>query len=137
LGNRDMILELFLKLHFEASHSLEEREAEHTHRWRVEAGVRGTPHEGRLISLPILRNLLEPVIGELAGTYLNRNPNLDPSSQAYPTCENLAVYLFRSFEDRLTHYLETNPNDLRMTSVSVAVDELSGEETGWARLSVD
>ncbi len=128
-----MTMELFLKLRLNASHSLEEVETPHEHVWRIEAGFSGPVAEGRIVSLPALRARLEPIVDRLRGTHLNSHPELDPDSRAYPTCESLAIYLADKFQRTVR---EAGWDSIRLTQIQISVDEMDGEETGSARLTL-
>lgn len=128
-----MTMELFLKLRLKATHSLEEVEAPHEHVWRIEAGFSGPVAEGRIVSLPALRNRLEPIVDRLRGTYLNSNPDLDADSRAYPTCESLTYYFAEKFQNTVK---EAGWNGVRLTQIQISVDEMDGLETGSARLTL-
>lgn len=127
-------LELLMTFRLRATHSLEEREAPHEHVWRIEMGLTGPLHEGRVHSMPALREILFPAVGKLEGTFLNENGHLDGSSRAYPTCECLASYFEKAFEDCLRN---ARLESLRLTFIQVTVEELNGDETGSARLTLD
>jgi 6-pyruvoyl-tetrahydropterin synthase len=126
-------MDMRLKFRLPASHSLEEREEVHAHVWRVQVSVTGPLHEGRIASMPLLRTVLEPAIRRLENTVLNENPHLEETLRPFPTCENLALHFERSF----THQLNQANLSLRLTEIEVFVDELSGEETGSARLRLN
>ncbi len=124
-------LEMFLKFQLRAKHSLDEREEAHEHIWRIEVGVTGEIQQGRIASMPHLRAVLEPAVSALQGKFLNADPLLDPDTRAFPTCEHLAYYFEAEFKKRLT----TENIAVRLTQIQVFVDELSGEETGSAKLT--
>lgn len=126
-------MELFLKLRLAATHSLEEVEAPHEHVWRIEAGFSGPVAEGRIVSLPALRARLEPIVDRLQGTHLNSNSDLDPNSRAYPTCESLTFYFAEKFQATVN---EAGWDSVRLTQIQISVDEMDGEETGSARLTL-
>jgi 6-pyruvoyl-tetrahydropterin synthase len=125
-------MELFLKFKLPATHSLEEREEAHAHVWRIEVGITGPLEDGRVVSMPVLQEALEPEVQKLRGTFLNKNSLLDEASRAYPTCECLAQYFEKAFERRL---IEAGINVL-LTQITIAVDEMDGEETGSVKLTI-
>ncbi len=128
-----MTMELFLKFRLAALHSLEEVETPHEHVWRIEAGFSGPVEHGRIVSLPALRNRLEPVVDRLQGTFLNSNPSLDAASRTYPTCESLALYFAEAFQKTVK---EAAWDRVKLTQIQISVDEMTGEETGSARLTL-
>jgi len=127
-------MELLLKFPLPATHCLEEREEPHEHTWRIEVGMTGPLDEGRVVSLPAVRNAFEPAIAELRGTFLNENPHLDPQTRKFPTCECLALHLEKKFNDQLK---QNGWNAIKLTQIHIAVEEVDGEETGSARLILD
>lgn len=129
-----MQVEVFVTVKLKALHSLEEREAPHQHIWRVTAGITGRRKEGRVVSLPLFRARLEEVLKPLQGTNLNQNRTLNAETRKNPTCENLCFYLREVFDQAVQKYLADPDLGIRLASIEVAVDEMSGEETGFARL---
>lgn len=67
------LLELFVKVRFSATHSLDERETPHGHIWNIRAGITGPLVEGRIVSLPELLEAFGQEMKELEGTFLNEN----------------------------------------------------------------
>jgi 6-pyruvoyl-tetrahydropterin synthase len=129
-----MTTELLLKFEFLASHSLSVREEPHPHLWRMEVVLSGEPREGMIVNLPEVRTAFETVVASLSNTFLNKNPLLDASAKATPTCETLSAYFFRRFEDVLhRQFLLCNPT-LKLKSVQVAICEPDGFEWGAAKL---
>lgn len=124
--------ELFLRFALPASHSLDEREERHRHDWKVQVGVTGPLEDGRIVSMPALREALEPAVGALRGTFLNENPCLSAEARAYPTCEYLALY----FESAFTECLAKAQMPLALTRIEVAVDEIEGTESASAALTL-
>ncbi len=125
-------MELFLKFRLAATHSLEEREEPHAHIWRIEVGLTGPVEEGRVISMPALHAILDPEVRKLQGTFLNKNILLDEASRAFPTCECLAEYFEKAFDRALA----AQGCKVLLTQIHIAVDEIDGQETGSARLTI-
>ncbi len=123
-------IEMFLKFPLPATHSLDEREEAHGHVWQIQVSVTGPLREGRVESMPLLREIFEPEILRLKDTFLNGNTHIEETLRSAPTCENLCLHFEQAFSSRLT---EAGLNT-RITSIEVAVQELTGEETGSARL---
>jgi 6-pyruvoyl-tetrahydropterin synthase len=126
-------LELFLKFQLHATHSLDEREEAHAHVWRIEVGLAGPLEQGRISSMPALRDALDPEVAKLRQTFLNENPVLDARARRYPTCECLAYH----FADAFARTLKTAGFPVTLTQIQVSVDELSGEETGSVKLTLN
>ena len=126
-----MKLTLYSKLEFLATHSLEEREEAHPHRWKMVVGVSGPQDKGRVVSLPLLRDLLIEPIAPLSDTYLNENAALDEDTRRFPTCENLAFYFFPLAQKLLQEKISP---ELFVESVEVSVQEPDGVEHGYCVL---
>ncbi len=129
--NMNRAVELFIKVRFSATHSLNERETPHTHVWNVEAGLTGPLIEGRIVSLPELLAEFGEETKVLEGTFLNANPALDPESRTFPTCENLIFYFEQAFKNRIA---KAGWNNVELTELRISVVELDGREYGTARL---
>lgn len=132
---KPMKSELVLKFVFEASHSLAGYETPHPHLWRLEVSFTGQPLEGKVIDIVRAREVILSQVGLIQKTYLNTNPLLDPATQKAPTCETLSLF----FWNRITHLVDTqfrseNPTT-QLHSVSIAICNMDGEETGLVRLS--
>lgn len=125
-----MKLELIVNLSLEADHSLEENEAQHSHRWDIEVGLTGEPKQGRILSLPFAHRIFDDVLKPLRNTYLNNNSYLDKDSREFPTCENLASFLMTKFSLSLAG----EAPGVRIGSVQVGVWEDTGL-LGSARLT--
>ncbi len=123
-------LELSLGFRLQAKHSLYERETAHEHVWRIRVGVTGPVKDGRIVSMPALREAFEPEVRKLDGSFLNENALLDVESRKFPTCECLAFYFEKSFASKLQQHFP----ELKLTEVEVSVDELDGEQTGSVKL---
>lgn len=128
-----MKLELAVNLTLTASHSLEEREAPHVHRWDIQVGLEGNLEQGRVVSLTQAQELFSSTLIPLQNTFLNNNNNLDESTRACPTCENLALFLLTRFGNQLNLLSKKNPPRLSFIQVGIW-DE--GVQLGFAKLSV-
>lgn len=123
-------MEMLLSFPLPATHSLDEREEAHSHVWQIRVSVTGPLREGRVESMPLLREVFDPEIAKLKDTFLNSNTHLEETLRRYPTCENLCLHFEHAFSNRLN---QAGLN-IRLASIEVAVQEVSGEETGSARL---
>jgi 6-pyruvoyl-tetrahydropterin synthase len=123
-------MEMLLSFSLPATHSLDEREEAHSHVWQIQVGVTGPLREGRVESMPLLREIFEPEVVKLKDTFLNNNSHIEEMLRLYPTCENLCLH----FEHALSNCLNQAGLSIQLTSIEVAVQELTGEETGSARL---
>lgn len=128
-----MHLELVVTLSLKASHSLEEREAPHEHLWDIQVGLKGDLNEGRVVSLTEAKSLFQKVISPLVGSFLNDNKHLNNACRQYPTCENLAFYLFDLFQKSLAD-LKKTPQPI-LSFVQVGVWEETGQ-LGFAKISI-
>jgi 6-pyruvoyl-tetrahydropterin synthase len=128
-----MQLELVVTLNLLASHSLEEKELPHTHRWDIQVGLKGDLNQGRVVSLTEAQSLFQELLSPLHGSFLNENSSLDDHSRANPTCENLAFFLMNLFQKNLHRFKKTAVPVLSF--VQVGVWEESGQ-LGFARVSV-
>ncbi len=124
-------LELFVKLHLRATHSLTEREAPHSHVWNIDVGLTGPLSEGRIVSLPELQEAFKAETRKLEGTFLNENSALDPQTRRYPTCESLILYFEEAFRARIA---QCGWEQVELTELRVTVVEPDGLEYGTARL---
>lgn len=129
-------LELDVKLDFVATHTLEENEKVHEHRWRVDTTLVGENKFGRIVSLPKAQEVLRSVLKKIENTHLNSNRELDNATREVPTCENLAYYFLDKFEEALKLGFPESPS-LRIVQIEVAVSEDDNREMGAARLKVE
>jgi 6-pyruvoyl-tetrahydropterin synthase len=125
-------MEVFLKFRLVARHSLDEREEPHQHIWWIEVGVTGKVEQGRVVSMPLLREVFQPAVDALQGVFLNTHPPLSEAARQYPTCENLAYH----FEEVFNECLRAQNLLVSLTQIHVSVDELNGEQTGSAKLTL-
>lgn len=129
-----MSTELILKFEFVASHSLENNETPHPHRWKLELAVTGSPIRGKIIDLVLLRDRVQALINPLRSVYLNDFVGVSPAVQAFPTCETLGQFFWDQLHMLLSgEFYEQNPT-LKLASVMVGICEMSGEEMGAARI---
>jgi 6-pyruvoyl-tetrahydropterin synthase len=114
---------LLLYFDFEASHSLDTREAPHPHLWKTVLTFTGDPRKGRIIDFPALEKALQSDLTSLPGCYLNENPELLPEARAFPTCESLGTSIFTILRERtLRRFHDENPT-LELLSVQVTLCE--------------
>lgn len=128
-----MQLELVVTLNLVASHSLEEREAPHSHRWDIQVGLKGDLNQGRVVSLIEAQSIFQELITPLQNGFLNNNEYLDGNCRAHPTCENLAFFLVNLFQKSLVQFKKTPAPVLSF--VQVGVWEETGQ-LGFAKVSV-
>ena len=128
-----MNLELIVCLNLHASHSLEEREAPHSHRWEIQVGLRGSLEKGRVVSLTEAQKVFSEVLRPLQNTFLNENKYLDCETQRNPTCENLANFLLKEFQNRLADWEKSRK--VEMSFIQVGLWENEGL-LGFAKLSI-
>ncbi|NBT59128.1 hypothetical protein EBT16_10130 [bacterium] len=128
-----MKLELVVNLTLQATHSLEEREEPHSHRWDIQIGLEGDLDRGRVVSLTEAQEVFNSILRPLQNTFLNKNEYLDASSRDCPTCENLAFYFHTQLEKLLPQLNPKSPPKLAFIQVGIW-DE--GVQLGFARLSV-
>jgi len=128
-----MNLELIVCLNLHASHSLEEREAPHPHRWEILVGLRGSLENGRVVSLTGAQKVFSEALHPLQNTFLNDNRYLDFETQKNPTCENLAHFLLERFQSRLAEW--EKPRKTEMSFIQVGLWENEGL-LGFAKLSL-
>lgn len=125
------MFELVFRSELHALHSLHEREEFHAHRWIIKVCIASRKlSEGRIVSLPLAKEILDGVLGPLANQELNGNRLLDSETAKEPTCENLSRFVYGAIEKRLR---PTIPNDASIRWVEVAVVETDGRELGCAR----
>jgi len=128
-----MKLELVVTLTLEATHSLEEREKPHDHRWDIQVGLKGDLEKGRVVSLTHAQELLSSLLKPLQHTFLNNNEYLDKNARTCPTCENLALFLLDRLKEPLNQLNPKNPPAISFIQVGIW-DE--GVQLGFARLSL-
>lgn len=128
-----MQLELVVTLNLVASHSLEEREAPHSHRWDIQIGLKGDLNQGRVVSLTEAQAIFQELLTPLQNSFLNNNSYLDAVVRAHPTCENLAFFLVGLFQKSLGQFKKT-PTPI-LSFVQVGVWEDAGQ-LGFAKVSV-
>ena len=128
-----MQLELVVTLNLVASHSLEEKEAPHSHRWDIQVGLKGDLNQGRVVSLIEAQSIFQELLTPLQSSFLNNNNYLDGSSRAHPTCENLAFFLVGLFQKSLVQFKKIPAPVLSF--VQVGVWEETGQ-LGFAKVSV-
>ncbi len=127
--------ELIVKFQFIASHSLEGYETPHPHRWQLEVVVSGVPKNGKIIDMFKFRDQIQELIQPLESQYLNDCPLVSPEIREFPTCETLCNFFQHEMSQRiLMSYTKENPS-LRLSSITVALCEMDGTETGAVRLS--
>jgi 6-pyruvoyl-tetrahydropterin synthase len=127
-------LELIVKLHLKATHTLEENETPHEHEWRVDVTLSGGSNIERVISLPLAHEIFSQTLNKLSGTHLNSSLVLDSKTRAVPTCENLAFFFMEEFSQDLRRDLRADPA-LKISLIEVGVLEENGREMGAARLT--
>lgn len=127
-----MQLELVVNLNLNASHSLEERESPHPHRWEIQVGLRGALKQGRVVSLTWAQEKLGLALKPLQETFLNNNNNLDSETRSNPTCENLAMFLWERFQSEISNW--DLPEVPTLSFVQVGLWE-QAEQLGYARIS--
>jgi 6-pyruvoyl-tetrahydropterin synthase len=128
-----MKLELVVTLTLEATHSLEEREKPHSHRWDIQVGLKGDLERGRVVSLTHAQELLSSILKPLQNTFLNNNDYLDSETRACPTCENIALFLLNRLKEPLNQLNSKNPPALSFIQVGIWD---KGVQLGFARLSL-
>jgi 6-pyruvoyl-tetrahydropterin synthase len=128
-----MRLELVVNLNLEASHSLEERESPHSHRWDIQLGLLGDLNEGRVVSLTRAHEILGAKLRPLQNTFLNDNKYLNESCRVNPTCENLALFLLDLFQKELKT-LES-PKPVSVSFIQVGLWEENGQ-LGSAKITL-
>ena len=117
--------QITIKSHFSAAHQLRDYEGEcenlHGHNWLVEVFVEGDELEpnGLLIDFREMKKITGDVLVEIDHRNLNEVP---PFTEANPTSENLARWLFRRILDRLADRVPP----LRLSKVMVWESETSG-----------
>lgn len=128
-----MKLELVVNLTLKASHSLEEREEPHSHRWDIQVGLEGDLERGRIVSLTQAQESFNRVLQPIQDTFLNNNKYLDVNTRACPTCENLALFMLEQLQKPLKELNPITPPKLSFIQVGIW-DE--GIQLGFAKLSV-
>lgn len=128
------MFELIANTQFTALHSLHERENLHEHVWKIQVCVVSDRlREGRVISLPELKQEVDSILLPLQNQRLNDHPSLDPASAGEPTCENLSRFIF----ERMLQFFRSIPADraheLRLAWVRVSVLESGEFELGSVR----
>ncbi len=114
---------LLVYFDFEASHSLDTREAPHPHLWKTILTFTGEPIRGRIIDFPALEAAVQADLRTLPGSYLNENPDLLPDGRAFPTCETLGASIFTSVRERTVARLRADNPTLTLLSVEVQLCE--------------
>lgn len=128
-----MRLELVVNLNLKASHSLEERESPHSHRWDIQLGLLGDLNEGRIVSLTRAHEILGAKLEPLQNTFLNNNKYLSDSCRLNPTCENLALFLLELFQKELESLDRTKP--VSVSFIQVGLWEEAGQ-LGSAKITL-
>lgn len=108
---------------FEASHSLDTREAPHPHLWKSVLTFAGEPIKGRIIDFPELEAAVKADLKSLEGSYLNENTDLFPECRAFPTCETLGASIFTRVSEFAINRLRKNNPSLSLISVQVQLCE--------------
>lgn len=100
------MFDIFIQTHFSAGHHLRDYpgdcERPHGHNWHVEVTVRATKLDelGMGIDFRTVKNAAARVMKELDHHDLNQHPGfLDKN----PSSENIAVYIFESMKEELSH----------------------------------
>jgi len=128
---RALYTTVIVPFEFYASHSLSVRETPHTHHWTLKLFVRGIPKNGMVIDILKLREIADPLVQNVANTYLNENLALTEEQMACPTCEMLSAYFFTHVSEELKRF------DVQLKAVEVELGEPEGKEWGSARIEAD
>jgi len=92
-------------LDFSSAHSLRGYPGDcaklHGHNWKIEVQVSGTKLNeiGMVIDFKEIKRHAKEVVKELDHTFLNDHPHF---TEVNPTAENIAVYLFREIQSRIS-----------------------------------
>ncbi|MBS1963289.1 MAG: 6-carboxytetrahydropterin synthase [Bdellovibrionales bacterium] len=114
---------LLVHFDFEASHSLDTREAPHPHLWKTVLTFTGEPTKGRIIDFPTLESAVHSDLASLPNSYLNENADLLPEGRAFPTCETLGASMFTVVREKTVTRLRTENSTLTLLSVQVQLCE--------------
>ncbi len=130
-----MKTELIVKFQFVASHSLAGYEVPHPHLWNLEIVLSGTPRNGKIIDIIEFREKVKGLVSQLESQYLNDCAAVSPEVREFPTCETLCTYFQKAISQLISSaWIQENPS-LKLSSILVALCEMSGVETGAVRLS--
>jgi len=118
------VYKLKIRSHFSSSHQLRNYKGKcenlHGHNFLIEVMVEGRkldPEIEYLIDFKVLKEMLNEIITTLDHIHLN---NFPPFDKINPSSENLAMYIYKEMEKRLSSY-----EDIRLSYVSVAESDSS------------
>ncbi len=129
--------EMVLKFQFEASHSLAGYEMPHPHLWSLQVVIGGEIHEGKILDLVQVRDLIQSKITPLQFTYLNDHRALSAEARKAPTCETLSVYFLKVLDLELKKKAFVHNPTAVLKSVQVGLSSMEEVELGAVRVSVE
>lgn len=128
--------ELILKFDFEASHSLANYEAPHPHPWKLEVVISGTPREGMIADIVVLREKIEEIVLPLRSTFLNDNPHVTEGVRKFPTCETLTEFFVERLVSLMSRTFQPENPTIAVSSALVSIHSMDGAEQGAFRLTL-
>lgn len=114
---------LLLYFDFEASHSLDVREAPHPHLWKTILTFSGEPVRGRIVDFPTLESAVRNALASLPGSYLNENADLLADARAFPTSESLGASIYTRIRENVISQFRGEAPTLCIHSVQVTLCE--------------